>query len=203
MLKTYHTKLVNMITIAMLSGVIILFTFTGIGYIPIGPGFSVSILTLPVLVGAIFIGPVGGLFLGLIFGITSFLTCILGMDALGVILFGISPWRTAIMCIVPRIIMGFLVGLIFRLLQKIDKTKVVSYAVASLSAPILNTILFLSTFWLMFHNFKEATDGMGSDNLFIIIFVLCGVNALIEAIIGMLLGTTITKVLDKAIRRIH
>lgn len=195
---------VYLVSLAMLAAIIIMLTFTGLGYIPLGVGFTISILTLPVTIGAVVLGPMAGAILGLVFGITSFLTCILGMDALGALLLTISPLKLLIMCIVPRVITGLLCGYIFKGLQKIDKTKIISFAVSSLACPLMNTLFFLSTLWLFFGNDPAVTQYTnGSTSIFVIIFALGGINAIIEAAAGLILGTAITKSLSSAIKRIH
>ena len=65
----------RMVLLAMLSGILLMMSFTPLGYLNIGP-LAISFNMIPVAIGAIALGPVGGLILGGVFGITSFLQCL-------------------------------------------------------------------------------------------------------------------------------
>lgn len=189
------TNLQRMVFIAVLAAIIVFLMLTNLGYIPTGFGFTITILMIPVAIGAILLGPAAGAALGAVFGLTSLATCFLGMDPFGVALLAISPWKTALVCIVPRV--GFLCGWIFRALRRVDKTKIISYGVASVSAALLNTALFLTGIWLAFGSDPAVTQYTGgSSNLFIVIGVLGGINAIVEAVACLVLGTAIAKTLD-------
>ena len=96
--------------IAILTSLIVLMAFTPIGYLPLGP-VKMTFIMVPVAVGAITLGEKAGAFLGLVFGITSFAQCF-GLDLFGTTLLGINPIYTFIMCIIPRVLMGYLCGVI-------------------------------------------------------------------------------------------
>ncbi len=98
---------------------------------------------------------------------------------------------------VPRVLMGLLVGLIFRALVKIDRTGIWSYGVASLSGALLNTILFVGGL-VWFFGSSEYLRQFG-DSILAILGVLITVNALVEAIVTMIVGTMITKALSKVL----
>ena len=191
------TNLQRMVFIAVLAAIIVFLMLTNLGYIPTGFGFTITILMIPVAIGAILLGPAAGAALGAVFGLTSLATCFLGMDPFGVALLAISPWKTALVCIVPRVLVGFLCGWIFRALRRVDKTIIISYGVASVSAALLNTALFLTGIWLAFGSDPAVTQYTGgSSNLFIVIGVLGGINAIVEAVACLVLGTAIAKTLD-------
>ena len=60
-----------MVELAMMIAIILLMSFTPLGYLRT-PGLSITLLTIPVAVGAIILGPKGGAVCGLAFGATSF-----------------------------------------------------------------------------------------------------------------------------------
>jgi uncharacterized membrane protein len=187
----------KMVQLALFTAIIILMAFTPIGYIKT-PGLEITLIVVPVAVGAIVMGPVSGAILGGVFGITSFIQCF-GMSAFGAMLLGINPVGTFIVCIVPRVLMGWLTGLIFIALKKWDKTKAVSYAVASLAGPLLNTLFFMSTLILFFYKtefIQGIASSMGTNNVFAFVGAFVGINGLIEAGVCFVLGTAISKALD-------
>jgi len=59
--------------LGLMIAVIIVMSLTPLGYIKT-PGLTITLLTVPVAIGAMLLGPVGGLVCGLTFGLTSFLS---------------------------------------------------------------------------------------------------------------------------------
>lgn len=192
-----HQKTLWMAQTAILSAILIVMAFTPLGYLKVGT-ISITFMTLPVVIGAILIGPFSGAVLGGVFGLTSFAQCF-GMDVFGTTLMGINPFLTFIMCMVPRILMGLLVGLIFRALAKIDQTKTWSFAVAALSGAVINTVLFVGALIWFFGN-SEYLRGFG-QNILAILSVLITINALVEAVVVMVAGAAITKALSLAVKK--
>ena len=182
---------------AILSAILIVMAFTPLGYLRVGT-VSITFLPVPVAVGAILIGPASGAVLGAVFGLTSVAQCF-GMDVFGTTLMGINPFLTVVMCMVPRILMGWFVGLIFRALAKRDKTRLISFAVASLSGAVINTVLFVGAL-ILFFGTSDYLRSFGTTTL-AILGVLITINALVEAVASMVAGTAITKALSKAVAK--
>ncbi len=183
----------GMVRLAALVAIIILMAFTPLGYLRYG-ALSITFIMIPVVIGAIILGPSAGAVLGAVFGFTSFAQCF-GLDPFGTFLFSVNPLGTVIMCFVPRILMGFLSALIFRAIHKVDKTKIISYAVASLSGAVLNTVMFLSLLIFFFGNI-QLPAAMGGIRVIQIIGVTLAVNALVEAAVCLVVGAAISKALE-------
>ena len=188
-LKKTSTRTNRLVRLAVLVAVLLLMAYTPLGYLKVG-ALEISFLMLPVVVGAIIIGPAAGALLGGIFGFTSFLQC-LGTSAFGVMLFSINPVFTFITCMIPRILAGWLPGILFKALHKHGKTKFVSFAVASTSGAVLNTIFFVSTLLLLFGS-TEYVQSFGA-NLWAIVVALVGVNGVVEALVSAVVGTAVSK----------
>ena len=60
--------------LGLLTAILMVLSMTPLGYLNIGP-LAISFNMIPVAIGAIALGPVGGMILGGMFGITSFLQC--------------------------------------------------------------------------------------------------------------------------------
>lgn len=190
----------EMVLLAILTAIIILFTFTPVGYLKIPP-IEVTFLPVVVAVGAILTGPIGGAYLGAVFGVTSLIQCFTG-SVFGAFLFGLSPVLTVFICIVPRILCGMIPGFLFRVLQKRDRTKLLSYAAASVSTALLNTIFFVGCILLFFwHNetftSTMAASGLNTDSVWLFLVGFVGFNGLLEALVSCVAGTAIGKVLVK------
>ena len=76
--KNKTRKLTQM---ALLTAIILLMAFTPLGYLRTGV-VEITFIMIPVVVGAILMGPGAGAILGGVFGLTSFIQCF-GMSALG------------------------------------------------------------------------------------------------------------------------
>ena len=166
----------EMSLLAILIALLWLLDLTGIGYIPIGTGLTITILVFPVSIAAICIGKKGGILLGLMFGLTSYLTAVSGKDPVGNILFQEHPMQLAVVCIVSRILMGLGVALIYQGLSKLIKNDIIAITVASISGTFLN--------------------------LFKVLITAMSVNFLIELIVNTILSIGLSKVVHLFKKRI-
>ena len=126
----------------------LLMKLAGLGNIPINPFLNVTLMNIPVAVGAMLLGPAAGAILGAVFGMTSFIQ---PMSAMVVSLFAINAFHTVIMCVAMRTLMGFCAGWIFKLLSRVDSKKVFCYFGGAFSAAFLNTLLFMGYLVMAFY----------------------------------------------------
>ncbi len=190
-------QIYEMTLLAILTGMIILMSFTPIGYIKTA-GLEITLLVIPVVIGGICLGIKGGIFLGLVFGITSYLQCILGFSFFGATLNSINPILTPIVCIIPRTLMGLLVGLIYETLTKIIKKDIITILITSISGALLNTVLFMSLLCLCFYQtdyIQNIKNTLGANNVITFIILFVGINGLIELILNIIVGSAISKTL--------
>ena len=61
-------KTLEMVQLAVLIAIMLILAFTPLGYLRIGP-LAISLMTIPVVIGAMLLGPTGGAVLGLVFGL--------------------------------------------------------------------------------------------------------------------------------------
>lgn len=199
--KNFHTK--YMVELALMIAIILLMNYTPLGYIRT-PGLSITLLTIPVAVGAIILGPLGGAVCGLTFGITSLMSAVTGASAMGAMLFSISPAGYFITAIVPRILEGWLCGLIFTSLYKSSKTRRVSYYIASLACPLLNTLLYMSSLVLFFYHtdyVQGFVTALGVSNPFTFVLAFVGVQGAIEAACCFVIASIVSRALSAALKR--
>lgn len=185
-----------LVEMALLVAIILLMAFTPIGYIKT-PALEITLIVVPVAVGAITLGPTAGAILGGVFGITSYIQCF-GMSQFGTLLVSINPFLAFLVCVPTRILEGWLTGLIYRGLRKTKLNSNVSITIASLCCPLLNTLFFMSALVIFFTETMQTQFGMTKVIPFIIAFV--GINGLVEAIVCFVLGTAISVALKKALR---
>ena len=159
----------RLVQLALLVAVELVMTYTPLGYLHVWP-LSITFLMIPVVLGAILIGPAAGAVLGGVFGLTSFAQCF-GAEAFGVVLLGISPLRTFLVCVPTRILAGWLPGLIFQAIYKAEGSRRhwLSFAAASLAGPVLNTAFFMGTLVACFYSteyIQGLAQSMGAANPF-------------------------------------
>ena len=167
--------------LGLLTAILMVFGMTPLGYLNIGP-LAISFNMIPVAIGAAALGPVGGAILGAVFGMTSFLQClgIGGSSAMGVILLQINPFFAFIQRFVPRVMAGFLVGVIYQLARKVCKPGLAG-SIAGFCAAMLNTVLFMGALILLFGNTQYMTDLIAGRNVIVFVCTFVGVNAVAEA----------------------
>lgn len=187
----------DMVTLAMLCAILLVLSFTPLGYLTIGP-LAISLNMIPVGIGAIVLGPMGGAFLGGIFGFTSFLQCIGvgGTSPMGVILFEISPILAFLQRFIPRVLAGLLAGYVYKGTKRLVNTTVASF-VTGFFAALLNTVLFMLALVLLFGNTEYLQSLIGGQNVILFICAFVGINAVVEMIAATLIVGPIGNVLNK------
>lgn len=194
-----------MVELAVLLAILLMLEITGLGMFKTF-GLELTILQLPVILGAIILGPAAGAILGGAFGLLSFWECF-GKSQFGATLLGIDPILTFVVCVPTRILMGWLCGLIFRAMdRKLAGTKgdFASYVVASLSGALLNTLFFMTTLCLCFYHteyIQGFASALGAGNVLLFIVLFVGVQGLVEAALCTVVGAGVGKGVRHALHR--
>ena len=198
------TKLTYLIELALLVGILLMMNITGLAMIPL-PGQYASIMTVPVAVGAMMLGPLAGGVLGGVMGCISFYTAIkTGFSTL--FLAGYTGGTVVLLSfvntIIPRILMGICVGWIFRAVHKIDRSKTISYYIGGLAAPVLNTLFYMTVLVIIFLNAPTLQALLGEelmakfqDNILLFVAAYVGIQAVIEAVLGCVISGSVCKAL--------
>lgn len=185
-----HEKTKAIVILGLMTAMVMLFSFTPIGTIPIPP-LSITLNVIPIAVAAIALGPTGGLVIGAIFGLLSFLQCFgIGvLSPMGATLAGINPVLAFIQRFVPRAMDGLLVGLIHNALTKKIGGSGASFVTGFCTA-LFNTILFMGALVLLFGNtdyVRGLFEAKGQQQTFIgtIVFIcmFVGINAVCEMVV--------------------
>lgn len=196
-----NSQVLAMTELAVLAAVIAVMAFTPLGYLRTA-GLEITFITIPVIVGAIVLGPKAGAFLGSVFGVTSFLQVILGLSPFGVMLMGISPIRCFLVCVPTRILMGLFTGLVWNLWKK---KSIAAYSVTSLSGALLNTLFFMSTLIALFWNtdvIQGIANSLGTTGVLSFVIAFVGVNGLVEAICCFTLAGAVAKAVNTYVAKI-
>ena len=200
MANRMNPRVLRLTELSLLTAIIVVMAFTPLGYFRV-TGLSITLLQIPVAMGAVLLGPSAGAFLGGVFGVTSVLQCF-GLEPFGTAMFNISPLKWSFVCLASRILMGFLVGWIFK---GVKKTGVIPLATgaAGFFAAALNTVFYLGLMVLLFANVDVTYAGVTTHitpSLAFIIAVI-SINGVIEAAVATAVGAAVIfpvyKVLNK------
>lgn len=128
-----------------LSALVLLLGFSKLGIIPWFSGASITILHLPVIIGALVEGPVVGGIVGAVFGIYS-LVMAATSPAGALDPFFVNP----LVSVLPRILIAVVAWAVYAGFCKIEKLpKIVGCAIASFLGSLTNTVLVLGTLVLI------------------------------------------------------
>ena len=186
----------RMVRLAVLIAVIAAMAFTPLGYLKTG-GLSITLLQIPVVIGAILMGPAAGTVLGLAFGLTSLFQCF-GMEPFGTMLMSINPLGTVIGCTVPRVLMGYFSGLLFKALEKAMGQKLFPCAISCLAGALLNTVFFMGLLILFFYNtdyIQSIVTALGASSPLSFVIAFVGINGAVEAVVCCVVGGALSRVL--------
>ncbi|MFR1517645.1 MAG: ECF transporter S component [Clostridia bacterium] len=180
------SKVQKMVGMALFAAIVVVLQIIG-NYIRIG-NFSISLVLIPIIVGAALYGPIGGAFLGGVFGAVVIWDCI----TVGNILWIANPVVTAIVCMLKGILAGFVSGVLYKYLS--GKNKYVGAYVSAVACPLVNTGIFCASLFLFFRD--TLAELAGGTNIIYFAFVgMIGVNFLIELLVNIVFAPAVVSIL--------
>ena len=191
-----------MCLVAMFMAVEFVMWLAGLGQVPVGP-LNMSFLTVPVAVGGMLLGPAAGAVLGATFGMTSFLDAVTGKSLMTSTFFNLQPVATFMLCVGMRVLMGWVCGLFFKAIHRVDKHSFFSWYLGGLSAPLLNTFFFMGFIVLFFYQtelVQNLVSRTGATNPVMFVILLVGFQGLVEAIVCTVVAGTAAKGVSKALK---
>lgn len=180
--KTFFTAR-NIATMGILLAlVVVLQVFAGA--IPIGTA-SLNLSLIPIVLGALVLGPIAGAILGFASGIVVLIQVIEGLSAFYVLIWTYSPFITTLICLLKTTIAGCVAGFVFRLISK--KNTYVATFVAAALVPVINTTLFILGCLCMPDTVNMMNSG--GENIFVYICVsLVTFNFFIELAVNLIVA---------------
>lgn len=194
------TKTIKMAQMAILIAIVLIMAFTPLGYLKTA-GLEISLITIPVAIGAMVIGPGAGAVLGAVFGLTSFYQCF-GISTFGAMLLGIDPIYTFLVCVPTRILMGYLAGILFKLFIKLDTKNTICYFAGGLMTAVLNTVFFMTVLVVCFWNTEYIQELAGGNNVMLFIVLFVGINGVVEWIATCVVGGIVSKAVAKVAQNV-
>ena len=178
-MKTNTRKIAG---VGLLTAVVVVLQLLG-SFIHFGP-FSISLVLIPIVVGASLYGVLSGAWLGLAFGITVLIS---GNAAA---FLAVNPGGTVVTVLLKGALAGLLAGAVYKAIEK--KNKVIATIVAAIICPVVNTGIFLIGCRLFF--FDTIKTWAAGTNVFVYMITgLVGFNFLFELGLNIILSPTIVK----------
>ena len=168
--------------LALFTAIVVVLQLLG-SFIKVGP-FAVSLVLIPIVVGAAVYGVKAGAWLGFVFGVVVTIAVVTGADAGGYIMFSARP--------VMGTAAGYVAGLVYRAISK--KNSLAGVIVAAAAAPVVNTGLFVLAMLLFYQPQLQAWAGDTAVATYIVTG-LVGVNFLLELGVNLVLSPTITRLI--------
>ena len=206
MVKRSYAPIFDARTIAQYAifiAIILVMRITHLTSIPVGP-LVMTLAMIPIAIGAMLLGPLGGAILGTVYGFTSLYDAMTGASAMTGVFFQLSPLLTIILCVVIRGFVGAATGWLFQLFKKLDKHRIWCYFAGGLAAPMLNTILFMGYIVLVFYQtdfIQNMVASKGAVNPLMCIILVVGVQGLVDRSTGCIVAGAVTKAVAHALKR--
>ncbi len=200
-------RIAKMVQMAMLIALVFVLQMLG-SFIKIGP-LPMSFVLVPIVVGAFLIGWKEGGILGLVFGLITVVMGIAGVDSFSFGLWTASPVGFIVTCLLKAAACGLGSGLIYKGLNKVlgEKKIILTTIIASVSAPIINTGIFVLGMFVFFFNslptlFSDAYAQYG--NVFeLVLLGFAGFNFIGEFVVNLILSPAIVRIVAVVEKRMR
>ncbi|MBO5322669.1 MAG: ECF transporter S component [Oscillospiraceae bacterium] len=170
-----------MVGIALLMAMVVVMQALSSIIPPIG-GFSISLVLIPIVLGAAVFGPGAGALLGATFGTIVYINCVTGADPGGAMVFQANPVLCFLVVMGKGTLAGLASGGVYKLLCKVNSY--LAMLCAAIICPLVNTGVFVACMLLFFNEVLSAWAG-GADVLGYILTGLILANFVPELMINV------------------
>ena len=186
-----------------MAAVVILLANTPLGMIQL-PVIKATTVHIPVILGAVILGPMAGSILGGTFGICSMISNTMAPTLLS---FAFSPFMsmTGILGMLKavwisvgcRILIGTAAGWLWILLKKVHLTPVIALPVTGFAGAMVNTVLVMGSIYKLFAVEYAQAQNVAVDAVWGLIMATVTASGIPEAVVSAVLVGFIGKVLLK------
>lgn len=201
------TNVRYMVTLALLIAVLLVMGMSGLGFIPL-PVIKATTMHIPVILGAILLGPGAGAILGLVFGLCSVWA---NTTSPGLLAFAFSPFMSttgligaikaiwiAVGC---RTLFGAAAGWIWQMLKKWKLPDLAALPVAAAVSTVLHTVLVMGSIYVLLAGQYAQVKNVGMEAVFGLVMATVTASGIPEAIAAAVLVTILGKTLKGRVVR--
>ena len=196
------------VTVALMMAIVILLANTPLGMIQL-PIIKATTVHIPVIIGAILLGPLAGAILGAVFGACSLISNTMAPTLLS---FAFSPFMSTTgligaakaiwISVGCRILIGVVSGWLWILFKKIKMNKkiyqVIALAITGFIGSMVNTITVMGSIYILFAKQYAEVKEVAVTAVWGLIMTTVTASGIPEAIAAAILVAVITKVLLKS-----
>ncbi|WAW15866.1 ECF transporter S component [Peptostreptococcus equinus] len=191
------------VSVSLIAAIIILLANTPLGMIQL-PIIKATTVHIPVIIGAILLGPLAGAILGFTFGFCSLVSNTLSPTLLS---FAFSPFlstsgfsgvfRALWISIGCRVFIGIICGWLWIAFKKVNINKYISLATTAFIGSMVNTIFVMGSIYILFAGQYAQAKQVALSSVFDLIMATVAVSGIPEAIAAIIIVIPITKALFK------
>lgn len=193
-----------MVSVGLMAAIVVVLANTPLGMIQL-PIIKATTVHIPVIIGAILLGPAAGAILGGVFGVCSLISNTMAPTLLS---FAFSPFMSTTgisgalkaiwISVGCRILIGVAAGWLWKLFQKIKLNQIVSLVITGFLGSMVNTITVMGSIYLLFaQQYAEAKD-VAVTAVWGLIMGTVTASGIPEAIAAAVIVAVVTKVLLKS-----
>ena len=190
-------QVLYLVQLALLTALILVLQFTGVAIrLPIPGATNISLVLIPIALGAMLMGPAAGAFLGFVFGLVVYISGgVMHMDFFTGFLFDNNPVVTAGICLIKSTLAGFLGGIVYRLLSK--KNSLLAVFVSAAIVPLVNTGVFCLGCLVILDTIKGVMSaaGIGGTAVHFIFIGCAGLNFIFELAVNMIFSPALERII--------
>ena len=176
--------------------IVVVMQFLG-GILTTASGFSISLVLIPIVLGAAVYGPGAGALLGATFGVIVFINCVNGTDLGGAMVFQANPLLCFVVVLGKGILAGLAAGWVYKLVA--PKSGYLGMLLAAIICPVVNTAVFVVCMLTFFMDVLSAWAEGGDVIAYIMTALVLG-NFVPELIINVVFSPAsarISKIVKK------
>ena len=190
-----------MVSVALMGAIIIVLANTPLGMIQL-PIIKATTVHIPVIIGAILLGPSAGAILGAVFGICSLISNTMAPTLLS---FAFSPFMSTTgifgaikaiwVSVGCRILIGVAAGWLWKLLEKVKVNQVIALPIVGFVGSMVNTIAVMGSIYVLFAKEYAQAREVGITAVWGLIMGTITASGIPEAIAAAVLVLALGKVL--------
>ena len=191
-----------MVSVALMAAIVILLANTPLGMIQL-PIIKATTVHIPVIIGAILLGPSAGAILGFVFGVCSLVSNTMAPTLLS---FAFSPFMSTTgipgaikaiwISVGCRMLIGIAAGWLWILFNKLKVNQIIALPIVGFAGSMVNTITVMGSIYLLFaQQYAQAKDGLVMGTV--------TASGIPEAIAAAVLVLAIGKVLIQVLKRMN
>ena len=192
-------------SVALMMAIVILLANTPFGMIQL-PVIKATTVHIPVILGAILLGPLAGSILGATFGICSMISNTVAPTLLS---FAFSPFMsmTGLVGVVKalwisvgcRSMIGLVTGWLWIFFKKVNLNGLIALPVTGFIGSMVNTVFVMGSIYLLFASQYADAKNVGIDAVWGLIMVTVTASGIPEAIVAAILVALIGKVMQRLV----